>query len=225
MLEYLIQLPLEVLGQKMLIYLELIDIVQFENAAASQESQQLLQSILLYCPPIVVLPSDTFHFNSECSKWLHKRRCHVKLAQVSVNSLCQEDFEHSVLNNIELLINSTLSLDDITLLNSIYTTKNITHLRIQDNQDPKVMEVLFSLLNTTGSIIHFLHIKSSNLSKWFEHIKPIGPSLREIAVDQCVTNYTTIITISEYCPNLEKLSCSSTSRLIDNNILQTIAYN
>ena len=223
MLEYLIQLPYEVLGHKMLIYLELIDIIQFEKAAASQESQQLLQSILLYCPPIVVALSDTFHFNSECSKWFHKRRCHVKLAQISVKSLCHLDFEHSVLNNIELLINSTLSLDDITLLNSI--TLRITHLRIQDNQDPKVMEVLFSLLNTTGSIIHFLHIKSSNLSKWFEHIKPIGPSLREIAVDQCVTNYTTIITISEYCPNLEKLSCSSTSRLIDNNILQTIAYN
>lgn len=93
MLEYLIQLPYEVLGQNMLVYLELIDIIQFESAAASHESQQLLKSILLYCPPIVVTPLDTFHFNSECSKWFHKRRCHVKLAQISVNSLCQVDFE------------------------------------------------------------------------------------------------------------------------------------
>ena len=38
MLEYLCQLPYETLGQKMLGFLELIDIIQWENAAASHES-------------------------------------------------------------------------------------------------------------------------------------------------------------------------------------------
>ena len=52
MLEYLLLLPSELLGQHMLGYLELIDIIQFENAALSHQSQQLLRSILPYCPPI-----------------------------------------------------------------------------------------------------------------------------------------------------------------------------
>ena len=54
MLEYLIQLPCEVLGHNMLGYLELIDIIQLERAASSHKWQPLLTSILPYCPSIVL---------------------------------------------------------------------------------------------------------------------------------------------------------------------------
>ena len=57
MLEYLLQLQYEVLGQHIMGFLEMIDIIQFENAAASRESQHLLKAILPYCPAIAV--SDT----------------------------------------------------------------------------------------------------------------------------------------------------------------------
>ena len=56
MLEYLIQLPYDFLGQSMLGFLDLIDIIQFENASTSHESQQLLKAILPYC-----LLSDYFN--------------------------------------------------------------------------------------------------------------------------------------------------------------------
>ena len=46
MLEYLIQLPYDYLGQSMLGFLDLIDIIQFENASTSHESQQLLKALL-----------------------------------------------------------------------------------------------------------------------------------------------------------------------------------
>ena len=57
MLEYLTQLPCETLGYNILRFLELIDIIQFENAAASRKSQQFLRAIFPYCPPIVVSDS------------------------------------------------------------------------------------------------------------------------------------------------------------------------
>ena len=54
MLSFLVQLPSQLLGQSMLRFLELIDLIQFENAAASHESQDLLYSILPYSQPVVL---------------------------------------------------------------------------------------------------------------------------------------------------------------------------
>ena len=45
MLEYLIQLPSETLGHNVLGFLEVIDLIQLENAAASSKSQQLLKTL------------------------------------------------------------------------------------------------------------------------------------------------------------------------------------
>ena len=53
MLEYLIHLPYDLLGHNILRFLEFIDIIQYEKAAASHESQQLLRKILPYYPPII----------------------------------------------------------------------------------------------------------------------------------------------------------------------------
>ena len=55
MLEYLVLLPCDVLGHSVFGFLELIDIIQWENAGASHKSQQLLRAILPYCPPTVVI--------------------------------------------------------------------------------------------------------------------------------------------------------------------------
>ena len=52
MLEYLIQLPCDVLAHSLFGFLEMIDIIEFEKAGASHESQQLLRAILPHCPPI-----------------------------------------------------------------------------------------------------------------------------------------------------------------------------
>lgn len=45
MLEYLIHLPYETMGQNVLVFLDLIDIVQLENATFSHKSQQLFKAI------------------------------------------------------------------------------------------------------------------------------------------------------------------------------------
>ena len=54
MIEYIIQLPCEVMGQRIMGFLDLNDIMQFEKAAASQKCQSLLRAVFPYCPPIVV---------------------------------------------------------------------------------------------------------------------------------------------------------------------------
>ena len=72
MLEYLIQLPYEVVGHNMLGFLELIDIIQFEKAAASNKSQQLFRAVLPYCPPIRVSSSEGFVMSRDALNWLIK---------------------------------------------------------------------------------------------------------------------------------------------------------
>ena len=83
------------------------------------------------------------------------------------------------------------------------------------------MELLFSLLSS----VRCLDIKSSNLSPWIEHIKKIGHCLREIALHDLGIESSTILTITKYCPYLEKLCVITMLERADSNILQIIASN
>ena len=222
MLEYLIQLPCEVLGHNMLGYLELIDIIQLERATSSHKWQPLLRAILHYCPPVVL--SEKFILKYKVLYWFNKRQCRVKVVKMDVNWLYDVDFEHSILHNIELCMYHSVSLNDILPLRNRMMYQNVTSLKIKGDQDPTAMEVLFSLLSNS-SRVHCLDIESSNLSQWMNHIKKIGPCLREISLCKGTTDFSLIKTITEYCPYLEKLSWSYVTGVSDSNILQTIASN
>ena len=216
MLEYILQLPFEALGLSMLGFLELIDIIQFENAAASHESQHLLRGILPYRPAIVVKSDDRFELHKKSFEWFNKRRCHAKLMRINIELLCDIDITDYTLDNIELYVRSDISLQPLTSLKNHYINERVTSLNIEDDQDPTVMEVLFSILSSVRS----LNIEFSNLSEWMDHIKKIGPCLRELLIcDNCAQ----IKTITEYCPYLEKLSLSFQSVETHINILQSIA--
>ena len=223
MLEYLIQLPYEALGQKMLGFLELIDIIQWEKAAASQESHQLLRAILPYCPLIVVSDSwNRVQFNHIVCNWFSNRRCRVQFMRIPIESLCEVNFQHSVLNDITLCLKKTAaSLKDIAILNDPNIREKITKLDIERDQNPAVMEVLFSLL--TNSSVRSLGIQESHPLRWTEHIKKIGPCLHELVIGSSMMHYHLIKTITEYCPYLEKLSFRYRSD--NSNILQRIASN
>ena len=216
MLKYLIQLPCEMFGHNMLGFLELIDIIQFEKAAVSYISQQLLKSILPYSPPIV---EKGFKWKQEAVNWINKRRCRVKYAVFHVESLCGVDIQHNIFDNVELHISYKKSLQYIEPLKNSYISERVSNVTIEGDQNPAVIEVLFSLLGNVRS----LSIESTNLSQWMEHVKKIGPGLRELSISG---NYALIKTITEfYCPYLEKLSLSYPSDVIDSNILQSIANN
>ena len=224
MLEYLCQLPYEALGQKMFSFLELIDIIQFENAATSQESQQLLRAILPYCTTIVVSDSwNRVKFNHIVCNWFSNRRCRVQFMRIPIESLCEVNFEHSVLYDITLGLKTKASLKDIASLNSPSIRDRISKLQIECEQNPAVMEVLFSLL--TNSSVRSLIIKFSNLSQWMEHIKQIGPCLREFTINYVSTEVTQLTTITEFCPYLEKLSSDYWLKGSQHKFLQSIARN
>ena len=222
MLEYLTQLPWETLGQNMLGFLDLNDIIEMENAAASQKSQQLLRAILPYCPPIVVSNSwNRVKFNHIVCNWFSNRRCRVQFMKIPIESLCEVNFEPSVLYDITLCLKEKASLEDVSLLNDTNISHMITKLHIKGKQDPAVMELLFSLL--TNSSVHRLDVQSLNLSQWMEYIKKIGLSLRELIIVSCNIQ---LKSITEHCPYLEKLSLSFQFGVSDSsNILQSIASN
>ena len=222
MLEYLILLPCEVLGYNMLGYLELIDIIQLERAASSHKWQSLLRAILHYCPAVIL--SYMFQWKHESIHWFNKRQFRVYGVKLGVKLLCVLDFEHSILDNIEFYIEQDTSLDYIKPLKNTFFSQNFAHLKIKGNQDPAVMEVLFSLLSNNSSV-RSLYIESSNLTQWMEHIKKIGPYLRELGLFGRSTQLSMITTITKLCPYLKKLSLNYMSDMSDNNILQSIANN
>ena len=192
MLKYLTQLPCETLGPNILGFLELIDIIQWENAAASQKSEQLLRAILPYCPPIIVSKSwSRVKFNHRVWNWFRTRRCRVKFMRIPIESLCKVNFVHS---DITLCLEKKASLNDIVSTYDPNIRNKITKLQIVGKQDPAVMEVLFSLL--TNSSVRSLDIESSNLSQWITHIKKIGPCLREISISDVNPQLTMIKTIT-----------------------------
>ena len=215
-------MPCETMGPNILGFLELIDIIQWENAAAGQKSQQLLRAILPYCPPIMV--SDSWNrvmFNHIVCNWFRTRRCRVQFMRIPIESLCEVNFEHSVMYDITLCLKEEMSLEDIKSLNDSSIRDKITKLDVKGKQDAAVMEVMFSLL-TNGSV-RSLDIGNSNLSEWVEHIKKIGPYLRELNFNN---GSIQLKTLTEYFPYLEKLSLIGRLPVSDRRtILQSIAYN
>ena len=155
--------------------------------------------------------------------WFHKRNCSIQLITIALDLLSEADFEHSILENIELNIYREKSFDDIKCLQNTSINQKVSNMKIKHKQDPAVMEVLFSLLS--NSSVRSLEIEySNNLSQWMEHIKKIGLCLREIGIHDHIINKS-LTTITEYCPYLEKLSLTFYSVQTDNNILQIIARN
>ena len=221
MLEYLIQLPCEYLGQNMLVFLELIDVIQFENAATSCKSQHLLKSILSYCPPIfcktLLKLTDVCIFN-----WFNKRHCQVQVMKFDVETLCELDIKNCIVVNFELVLNSKITSENIQPLQNLVISQRVTSVEIQCDQDPAVMGDLFSLL--CSSSVHSLKIRSSNLSQWMEHISQIGSGLRDLSILEW-TRLKILNTITEYCPYLEKLSLFTVTGVSDGSTLKTIANN
>ena len=143
--------------------------------------------------------------------------------KIPIESLCEVNFKHSVLYDITLCLKEQVSLIDSILSNDPNISNKITKLQIVGKQDPAVMEVLFSLLSNSST--RSLDIQYSNPLRWMEHIKKIGPCLRELII-----NYSESLklckTVVEYCPYLEKLILNPSFYVrSDSNILQSIASN
>ena len=222
MLEYLIQLPCDYLGQNVLEFLGLIDIIQLENAVTSHKSQKLLISILPYCPPIML--SDSFNqlkLKDDALNWFIKRLCRIQFVKIDLAILCKVNFEHSIMNNIELFLNQYASLNHVLSLQNQKIHEKVFHVKIKSDQDPAVMEVLFSLFSSVRS----LDIDTVNIFQWMEHIRKIGPCLRDLIL-RGVAPQLTLKTITEYCPYLDKLNlCTLADFSQLSNILQSIANN
>lgn len=166
MLKYLIQLPCEVLGQNILGYLDLINIIQLENAASNHKFQQLMKAILPYCPHLHVIGSDPYipyELKRDGIVWFNKRCCRAQFVRISVLSLGEIDFEYFELNIIELCLYKNTSLNDIAQLYDPNISQRITQVQIRGFQDPAVMEVFFSL--PSNSCVLSLDIKLYEISK------------------------------------------------------------
>ena len=76
MLNLLEELPLMLVGTRVLNLLRLSDIIMLERACGSQKSHQLFLDLVTLCPP-VQLPSCK-HKDISCLEWFLRTRCNIK---------------------------------------------------------------------------------------------------------------------------------------------------
>ena len=219
MLSFLVQLPSQLLGQSMLRFLELIDLIQFENAAASHESQDLLYSILPYSQPVVL--NSEFIFNVQSWNWFNKRKCCVKIIPLPLEIFGDINFELSVLDNISVVIERNTSFELIQHFMNPYIGKKIKYIRIEGSQNPLSMEILFSHLTTVHSLT-LSELTTSNQSHWIKYLKNIGSSLKVLELHVGVHIMEIFGIIISLCQNIEVLTMKSLSNSLPPNILKII---
>ena len=226
MLQYLVHLPYEAFGEFMLGFLDLIDIVQLEKAAANHEAQKLLKGILPYCPDVVI-PDRSFNqlqLKPGFINWFHKRRCCVQFVKIAIEVLLEVDFENSMLNNIELCFDEKIVPKIIKPLQNPCINQRIRCVEIKGDQYFEVMEVLFLLLSCGGSV-RCLTIQESNLSQWIEYLQNIAHDLKELVIEDKSADIRMYLTILQNCSDLEILSLSYMPQMKASNILVSIARN
>ena len=146
----------------------------------------------------------------DVSDWFIKRHCRIKFVRIDLEVLCEANFEHTILNNIELCLGQYASFRHTASLQNQYINEKVFCVKIKSDQDPAVMEVLFSLFSS----VHSLDIRNSNISQWMEHIKKIGPCLRELSILSIIPQFLILKTITDYFPYLEKLNLWTSVMLV-----------
>ena len=107
-------------------------------------------------------------------------------------------------------MNYNASFRQTASLQNQYINEKVFCVKIKSDQDPAVMEVLFSLFSS----VHSLDIRNSNISQWMEHIKKIGPCLRELSILSIIPQFLILKTITDYFPYLEKLNLWTSVMLV-----------
>ena len=73
MIQFLKFIPAQLLGQFVLGFLELSDLVQLDRSTCCRDSQDLINTIFPWCPSLVL--QGRFSLNNNSMKWFQRKSC------------------------------------------------------------------------------------------------------------------------------------------------------
>ena len=223
MLRLIENLPVDLVGTKILGYLSLKDIVLLERACRSKESHQLfLQSIPHF--PAVTLPSCQ-HSNISTLTWFSNKQCKLESLTVRLPASTGDNpslhlmLQDLQVNNFIVEINSKItkeSLKPIIDSNAGYKVQNII---IKGNQNKKAIEQLSAC---TGNVKALTIRNSKNCSNWLTADILSRWNLTNITIDECETKLTSFTAIVQSCVELTSIYLLHSINIDDSAVI-TIA--
>ena len=243
MINLIENLPMELVGTKVLAYLFIKDIVKLERACGSKEAHQVFIEFLPHYSA-VVLPSSK-HRNISLLEWFSKRRCKINSLDIILPGDNPElHIKNLIVENLDLHIHSMLTLDNCKQLLENSIVCKVQSIDIEGKQNKEVMEQLSAC---TGNVEKLHTINSENINCWLSadilsrwkltdiylSEETITPALVLCIVQTCSEltriklysgNIDDSVVIAQHCPKLEILELSRYCRITYNSLIALSDY-
>ena len=190
MLNLIEDLPVELVGTNVLVFLSLKDIVLLERACGSKKSHQHFCCIIPYCPPIE-FPSS-LKWNMPSVYWSLKRRC--KIETLSIRVPVDNHVKGLHVNNFHLYVFSNTTIEHIKCLNENIILSYVTMIVVNGNIDKEVMD---QLISCTGNVKQLTIRNSDNCMDWLTVDILTKWKLKEIDIKGTTITAQFFILISE----------------------------
>ena len=157
MLNLLEELPLILVGTRVLNLLRLSDIIMLERACGTQESHKLFLDLIPLSPP-VQLPSCK-HKDISCLEWFLRTRCNIKHLNIYFPTK-NPAFQNLQVENFELHLESNVTMENCIPLVENNLSSRIRSIKYVGNYNKDVIEK-FSLFARNVEKIYI--VNSSNI--------------------------------------------------------------
>ena len=222
MIQFLKFIPAQLLGQFVLGFLELSDLVQLDRSTCCRDSQDLINTIFPWCPSLVL--QGRFSLNNNSMKWFQRKRCRIKLLRINDVKFSEVLFDLTLVDSIELSITTRTTLDHVNLLLASDIEDKLVSLNIIECDNMDVLEALFINFGEKLRILHLNATSDSSIEPWLHCVKLFGPYLKELYIRRQDSLNEFLIYIVQYCQNLETFVYQSCEYYnVHSNVLQSVA--
>ena len=220
------RLPVELVGYKVLGYLNLSDLVLLERASASRELLELFLNLIPYAPPLPIHLSNNQHQNTLILSWIVKRRLRLRFLKINLpgnNPVLNMD--NILVENVELRLSRGITKEDSKHFQGNFLCNKINSIIIWGDMNKEIITHICSCIDH----VHTLYIPNCiNTDDWLTpnilekwnlkevclgncinmSIDPLIPSFSEVTsltFHDTTMDDTTVLAIAQHCLKLKRL--------------------
>ena len=161
MLDYISQLPVEIVKEHILSRLCLADLVQLERAACSEASRTAFLQLLQHNPPAVL--SDYHKSSLPVLQWFSGRKCRIESITMESKHVVNFNFDFSLVNSVVLKLEHVTSMSALKLALELDGAIKVRSLILMDEESVELVKCLPSLV---PNIIHIKIMKYMSKTEW-----------------------------------------------------------
>ena len=144
MLSYIFILPSEVVGQNVIDFLNLKDLVQLDTAIMEHKYRTEFLELLTNCSPVAI--PQNINASKEELLWFKQRKCSIKEMKISLSQSDYFDVDTSMADRVILELDRKVVPVDMENLIQSHIVSTITIITILGEQDNELIHLLFSLM-------------------------------------------------------------------------------